>query len=257
MAKQFVLLFLQLLTLFFVLSDTFRRDVFSTKTAYSSVYYGDQVVEQNELMKTKFKNKQCVAVNAQVVLRHGARYPGYKDIRKMTALHEKLKIIVRSSNFPFLQNWENDFPESEEKQLVDEGEDEQYGLGQRFGKRLLQLYGESVRNIKFISSSKERCTESALAFYDGLTEIVLHEAYDDLRPIINDDILRFHTKCDKFIEEVENNQTHMKYHKMFKTSNEINKIADNVQKRLGIEHATITAGKQLFHTAWESWYRIR
>lgn len=240
--KFIYILFFHFSLIFVVLAASFRRDVFSTKTAYSWVYDISKNVDENEHMTTKFGSKHCVAVNAQVFLRHGARYPGYKDIRKMTALHEKLKLTLKNSEFKFIYDWENQFPESEEKQLVDEGEDEHYELGQRFGKRFANLYGESIKNVKFISSSKDRCKESALAFYEGLTEVVLHEAYDDLKPIIKDDILRFHTVCDRFIEEVEKNRTHMIYHKKFKISNEMKSVVDRVQKRLGLEHTALDAG---------------
>ncbi|XP_045211715.2 multiple inositol polyphosphate phosphatase 1-like [Mercenaria mercenaria] len=243
MGKFVFFFFIYFSSVFLVISGSFRKDIYSTKTAYSWVYDTNKNVDLNEQMSTKFGNKTCAAVNVQAFLRHGARYPGYKDIRKMTALHEKLKLTVKSPEYPFLRKWENDFPESEEKQLVDEGEEEQYLLGQRFGKRLLQLYGDSMKNVKFISSSKDRCTESALSFYEGLTEIVLHEAFDDLKPIINDEILRFHTKCGKFIEEVENDRSHMKFHKKFKISSEMNNVVDRVRKRLGVEHATLNAGE--------------
>ena len=234
-------------TIYTVRLDSFRKDMFSTKTAYSWVYNMDHEVNFNEHMTTKVGEKHCVAVNAQTFLRHGARYPGYKDIRKMTALHEKLKLVVTNPKFQFLNAWENDFPESEEKQLVDEGEDEHYELGQRFGKRLFKLYADTLDNVKFVSSSKDRCKESALSFYEGLSEVVLHEAFDDLKPVINDNILRFHTKCEKFIDEVENDRSHMKFHKKFKTSNEMNQVLDRVQKRLGLEHATLNAGDYFFN----------
>lgn len=236
---QILLFFVEFLTI----AKCSRKDIFSTKTAYSWIYDVDENVKINELMSTKFDNKHCVAVNSQIFLRHGARYPGYKDIRKMTNLHKKLKLAVKSSEFDFLQSWENDFPETEEKQLVDEGAEEQFELGQRFGKRLFNLFGETLDNVEFISSSKERCLDSALEFYEGMSEIVLHEAFDDLEPKINDDILRFHTKCGKYYNEVENNRVHMKFHKEFKVRSEMKTVAQNVQKRLGLEHAELDAGK--------------
>ena len=220
-----------------------RRDIFSTKTAYHWVQDPDNEVVDNEYMQTEFEGKLCSAVRMEALFRHGARQPGYKDIRKMSELHQKLKLTVTSKDFPFLNDWENGFPEIEEKNLVDTGEDEQYFLGLRFGKRLKSLFGDTITRVKFVSSSKDRTKESALAFYEGLTEVILHEAQDDLIPEIRDDLLRFHTVCGKFIETVENNRTYLKEYVKFKTSPLLHQVSENVAKRLGMEHARLDAGK--------------
>ncbi|KAL4239512.1 hypothetical protein ACF0H5_000326 [Mactra antiquata] len=243
MAASMNIFFVFFLFNFMPFSECSRKDIFSTKTAYSWIYDIDQNVDKNELMTTKYNEKHCVAVNAQVMLRHGSRYPGYKDIRKMNNLHKKLKLVVRSPDYDFLRSWENDFPESEEKQLVDEGEEEHYALGQRFGKRLFDLFQESLDSVEFISSSKERCIDSAMAFYEGITETVLHEAYDDLDPKIDDNILRFHEICNNYHDAVENNRTQMIHHKKFKIQKEMKAVAESLRRRLGIEHAEIDAGE--------------
>ena len=225
-----------------------RLDIFSTKTAYNWVQDPDQEVKDNEYMETRFEGKWCNAVRLDMVLRHGARQPGYKDIRKMSELHQKLQLTVTSKSFPFLNDWENQFPEIEEKNLVDAGEEEQYFLGSRLGKRLKKLFGDSITGVKFVSSSKDRAKESALAMFEGLTEEILHEAHDDLEPEIRDDILRFHTACGKFIETVENNRTYLREYVKFKTSPLIDKVSENVANRLGMEHARLDAGNMVINT---------
>ena len=194
-----------------------KRDVFSTKTSYHWVQDPNKMVSDNEYMFTTFEEKSCTAVRLEAMLRHGARQPGYKDIRKMTELHQKLKITVTSKDYPFLGTWENHFPEIEEKNLVDIGEDEQYTIGLRYGKRLKKMFGDNISRVRFVSSSKDRAKESALALYEGLTEIMLQEAHDNLKPEIRDDLLRFHTVCGKFIDTVENNRTYLREYIKFKT----------------------------------------
>ena len=219
-----------------------NRAVFSTKTAYSWAIDLSKPVVEDEWMKTDFQDRQCFAIHMETVVRHGARYPGYKDIRKMTELHHKLQMTVRAPQFKFLKEWENDFPEAQEKQLVDEGEDEQFGLGLRFGKRFKRLFKGDIDNVKFYSSSKDRSRDSALAFYEGLTEEILHEAYDNLTYETKDLLMRFHTRCDKFIHAIENNRTHMQFQKMFKKSEEMKQVIQNVKLRLGLEHHELDAG---------------
>ena len=196
--------------------------------------------------KGKGKEKSCTAMRLEAMLRHGARQPGYKDIRKMTELHQKLKITVTSKDYPFLETWENHFPEIEEKNLVDIGEDEQYTIGLRYGKRLKKMFGDNISRVRFVSSSKDRAKESALALYEGLTEIMLQEAHDNLKPEIRDDLLRFHTVCGKFIDTVENNRTYLREYIKFKTSPLMQQVSEGVAKRLGMEHARLDAGKNMF-----------
>lgn len=221
---------------------TERKDIFSTKTPYAWVYDLNTPISENEYAITEIENRRCFAVNLQAVVRHGARYPGYKDIRKMTEFHRNLKLAVKSQEFAFLYSWENDFPESHEKQLVDEGEEEQFGLGQRFGKRFKSLFRDSIDNVHFYSSSKERSLDSAFAFYEGFTEELLHEAYNNLTYETKDDLMRFHTTCQKFLLAVENNKTHFQFQKLFKKGPEIRAVAENVKNRLGLKQIDIEAG---------------
>ena len=236
-------------TLFGILvisSTKTRKDIYSTKTSYHWVIDTDKGVRENEQMQTEFGGKRCVAVRVETMLRHGARQPGYKDIRKMTELHQKLKLTVTNKKYKFLNDWENHFPEHEEKNLVDAGEEEQFGIGVRFGKRLNKLFSDEMSGIKFISSSKDRAKESAYAFYEGLTESVLHEAHDNLVPEIRDDLLRFHTHCGQFIETVENNRTYLREYVKFKTAPLMNQVSENIAERLGMEHARLDAGTIIF-----------
>ncbi|XP_052768052.1 multiple inositol polyphosphate phosphatase 1-like [Mya arenaria] len=219
-----------------------RKDLFSTKTAYAWTRDEDEIVPENRFMTTDFEGKQCTAVNFQVLLRHGARFPGYKDIRRMNQLHELLKFAVRSEDFQFLQTWESEFPEVHEKQLVDEGEDEQFGLGERFGTSFKQLLTDNMQNVQFYSSSKQRCLDSAMAFYEGITGAILDESFDDLKPVVNNDILRFHADCANYYHSVENNKTHLLFYKKFKYGPELKMVATNVAKRLGLKHAELNAG---------------
>ena len=250
MAAPFkVLSFVIFCTLFsiFILSCAgTRKAIFSTKTSYHWVIDPDKTVQENEQMRTEFGGKKCVAVRVETMLRHGARQPGYKDIRKMTELHQKLKLTVTNKKFQFLNDWENHFPEHEEKNLVDAGEEEQFGIGLRFGKRLNKLFSNDMSSIKFISSSKDRAKESAHAFYEGLTEAVLHEAQDNLLPEIRDDLLRFHTHCGRFIETVENNRTYLREYVKFKVAPLMNQVSESLAERLGMEHARLDAGKVVY-----------
>ena len=233
-----------LISLFFPLVICeFSKETFSTKTAYKWVHDIDQNVIENEWMNVKFEGRRCTAINSQIFFRHGARYPGLKDIRNMSKLHQKLLLVVTNpKSLSFMKTWENNFPQESEKLLVDEGEDEQYLLGQRIAARLKHLFNGSVKRARFISSSKERCKDSAAAFYEGLTEIVLDEAHDDLVPEIDNKILRFHETCQEYIRAVEKNKSYNIEYKTFKTSPEMMEVAENVKQRLGIGHAEIDAG---------------
>ncbi|KAL3875496.1 hypothetical protein ACJMK2_033442 [Sinanodonta woodiana] len=229
-----------ILPIIFIYVDCFRKDLFSTKTCYHWIYDLDQHVPQDEYMKTEISGQSCQAIYASALIRHGARYPSLKDIRSMSELHKKLLRYKVDKKLKFLTSWKNPYPEAEEKGLVKLGEVEQYQLGLRINRKLFSLFENNLENVKFVSSSTSRTKKSLQAFHKGFNGNMDEDS--NVQYDIDDKILRFHTKCKRFLESVENNKTHIKEYRKFKSESHAVNLAAAVAKRLEVDDLNITTG---------------
>lgn len=224
---------------------SFVKPVFSTKTPYFWVNDEDEEIEEDEETIVDFEGKSCQITFITTLLRHGARYPGLKWMKRITDLRELLikTLDPNSKIYPFLEKWANPFQEKEEKHLSELGEDEQYELGKRFGERFKLLFSNDIENVKFISSSKQRTKASAEEFHEGLIDIL---GGDDtpVNPIIDDIKLRFHDNCNMYTAAVDKNVSTLLEYKKFKNGPEMANVAKEISEKLGI-NKILTAGWKL------------
>ncbi|OWF34581.1 Multiple inositol polyphosphate phosphatase 1 [Mizuhopecten yessoensis] len=218
-----------------------NKCIFSTKTPYFWIKSNDEVVtEDSEAIcngpdKTKL-TKSCVSFHINSLIRHGIRYPGLKWIKHMDEVQQKLtKAIIRpSSQSGFIEKWANPFPNEKEHALAPSGKSELFELGKRFGQRFKMLLEVETEKVQYFVSSKERTFDSRRAFHDGLISIFSTDVIGDSCkvPIIDDNILRFHSGCKKYLDQIENNDTALGEYFKFKNGPEMNSVVNDVKKRI-------------------------
>ena len=100
-------------------------------------------------------------------------------------------------------------------------------MGHRWSKRLLGLLLDQCKT-EFPSSSKSRCIESGEAFLAGIFETDFPEILED------DRLLRFYEYCQKFDDEVaENDETYVESNN-FKSSEFFQALITRVNIKTGI-----------------------
>ena len=241
--KQLVLILIFQLKLTQILSniEDYKNPWYSTKTPYFWLHDPEEEIQEDSEMWLDHDKSSCQAIHLNVVFRHGARFPGLKWIKRMSALHARFLKDGQIDKYPSLKSWTNPFPESSEKLLAELGEDEHFELGSRFGKKFSLLFEDENENIQYVVSSKQRTQASASAFHDGLTNSVSSsQDNQELKPKVDDIALRFHDNCDKFKVTVDKNDSAMlEYHK-FKSGPEVAQVGSEMEQKLGIP---ISAGK--------------
>ncbi|CAG2220890.1 MINPP1 [Mytilus edulis] len=208
--------------------NDFRIPLYSTKTPY---FWGkdiDEFIGEDEEIWVDYDNKECQIIHLNLILRHGSRSPTLSWIKQMTALGNILKsnpeVIER---FPFLNSWENPFPETQAGHLSDLGEDEHFSLGRRFGR---SEHRQAVRH-----------------FTRGLTDTLDGESRKNVKPAINDKLLRFFDTCSKYIKSVENNKTAAPEHTSFKYGAEMQRIAQKIADKLGLKTLNSEEAQTIHH----------
>ena len=153
--------------------SSFRTASYSTKTPYFWVNDEKENIALDSETWFEHEDKTCQVVHLNAVLRHGARFPSLKWIKRMTVLHKKLTENGVDEQFPFLKTWTNPFPEESDKIIAELGQQEHEMLGERFAHRFNLLFDEDMDSIRIVTSSKQRSYASSLAFYTGLSQTVL------------------------------------------------------------------------------------
>ncbi|VDI31814.1 multiple inositol-polyphosphate phosphatase / 2,3-bisphosphoglycerate 3-phosphatase [Mytilus galloprovincialis] len=229
-------------------STDFRIPLYSTKTPY---FWGkdiDEFIREDEEIWVDYDNKECQIIHLNLILRHGSRSPTLSWIKKMTVLGNILKsnpeVIER---FPFLNSWENPFPETRAGHLSDLGEDEHFSLGRRFGRRFSLLFTGDLENILYGVTYKQRTQASCASFYEGLTDTLDGESRKNVKPAINDKLLRFFDTCSKYIKSVENNKTAAPEHTSFKYGAEMQRIAQKIADKLGLKTLNSEEAQTIHH----------
>lgn len=232
----FLSLFLQI----FLCDHDFKVPLYSTKTPYFWLKDIDEAVSEDEQTWIDFKNKECQIIHLNLLLRHGSRSPTLSWIKKMSAFGNVLKsnyeVVER---FPFIKSWTNPFPESQAGHLSDLGEDEQFQLGWRFGRRFNLLLDGDLDSIYYGVTYKQRTQASCEAFYEGLTDAIEGESQTDVKHKNNDKHLRFFDTCSKYGKSVENNKTSAPEHSSFKNGSDMQMIAQKLAEKLGLKTLSI------------------
>lgn len=223
---------------------SFMKPLFSTKTPYFWLRNAAEVVPENEFSTTLHDGQTCQIEGLNLLLRHGARYPTIKWIKRMSTLQTRLQSnSFINLNHPFITKWSNPFAESHEDMLSALGEKEMTLLGGRFGKRFKVLLDGKIDNIKIAVTYKNRTKSSYKYFYQGLNETF---PTDISRPKATEENtrLRFYETCNKFIEEVDDNDAILTEYEKFANGVEIGNVVQQVQNEIG--NLSLDIGKKIY-----------
>ncbi|MGH0125083.1 UNVERIFIED_CONTAM: hypothetical protein FKN15_021511 [Acipenser sinensis] len=223
---------------------------FGTKTRYEEInpYLLNDILFVN---KTSLQLQQeCTPVHISAVIRHGTRYPTAKNVKMMKDIY---KIATKTKRRGLglvddISHWDMWYNDTMDGQLVKKGRDDHMNLAFRLATAYPSLFTEdSFRDcrMKFITSSKHRCVDSTRSFIEGL--VMKYWKMQDWRKAVhcqlevNDDLMRFFDKCERFVVDVEENKTALQQVDLFKTKPEMQGVVDKVASLLDVAASDITA----------------
>lgn len=152
-----------------------------------------------------------------------------------------------------LQSWNMWYDEWMDGQLVKNGEEDMKNLAHRLASLFPSLFtADKLKKCKmtFTTSSKHRCVDSTKSFIKGLThnylqlsELTDAEQEDIMcrEPVVNDTLMRFFDHCEKFVVQVEDNDTAMHEVDRFKIGPEMKKVIHKVATLLGVPEDQLNA----------------
>ncbi|EKE40460.1 hypothetical protein ENUP19_0240G0035 [Entamoeba nuttalli] len=149
-------------------------------------------------------------VHAELVQRHGSRYPTSNDINAMNMMAEK---FAENSKI----TWKNPFPMEMEGELCERGKQELFSLGKYYKGEFKKLfYGKSLLNINITATFKKRTQDSARSwlegFYDDEPEkkqmVIDNKINITVVPKDKDTQLYFHKNCRRYVEYEKSGSTH-------------------------------------------------
>ncbi|XP_047021848.1 multiple inositol polyphosphate phosphatase 1-like [Helicoverpa zea] len=219
-----------------------------SKTSYIRNHLGSRTPYRFRSNKndSRIKYPNCKDTKIWMVIRHGTRLPGRKDITAASALvdlkyevlrqHERGKGQLTNQQLNDLQDWDFDIDPEEESHLTLEGKDEMILMAERMQKRFPNAIKQKYNNKTFLFryTATQRAQQSARHFTNGLFE--RREAKDIIfQPATRvDPVLRFYKHCDRWQKQVKKNPETYKEAKLFTHSHEMNKTLEFVSNRLGL-----------------------
>ncbi|XP_044015601.1 multiple inositol polyphosphate phosphatase 1-like isoform X2 [Aphidius gifuensis] len=258
--------FIQLIAVGFASKSDFKcsknfasyRCRLNTRTPYRFV------ANNNE---TEIKFKGCTAKKIWFMIRHGARLPEpniLSETKNLQLLRDQIltkcnlsKCNLSTVQINRLKNWKTQFTEaSQPRMLVKEGEQELFGLGQRYQSRFPNLMPKKFTNqtIKLKFTNKQRTAESARYFTIGLSGNNSFQKVWLPKPVSKDAVLQFSSTCDSWLDWVNNNRTASEQYEMFESSTVVRKMLDDLSARLGVkvtlETARLIYDVCSYETAW-------
>ena len=234
--------FLHLLTFtcIFDICSGLIQQTFSTKTTYEASFTPSELGIRDR--GVIFQHHSCQPIFTDVVLRHGIRNPGKKDIIRVDDLYKRLINDTGIEDLhEHLKSWSNRFPVSSEKHISQTGRDEQIDIGERIGLRLKRLLSElDISDVAFITSETNRTIESCYSFQAGLSNV----GFKNLKQtcVIDNDILRFFDACEQYLA-LKNSGIFSKEYNVLKDSSLFHNMMAAFKERNFIpEKFKITAG---------------
>ncbi|XP_054428775.1 multiple inositol polyphosphate phosphatase 1 isoform X1 [Pteronotus mesoamericanus] len=225
---------------------------FGTKTRYEDANPGLLPDLEAPLRDPELLEKTCSPVQLVALIRHGTRYPTAKQIRKLRQLHgllqargpmeERADATGGRNLGAALADWPLWYADWMDGQLVEKGRQDMRQLALRLASLFPALFNrENYSRLQLVTSSKHRCVESCAAFLNGLWQ----HYYPGLPPPdvadmecgplrINDKLMRFFDHCEKFLTEVEKNDTALYHVEAFKTGPEMQNILRKVAAALQV-----------------------
>ncbi|WAQ96753.1 MINP1-like protein [Mya arenaria] len=203
---------------------------------------------ENSGFNEVYNDRLCEAVHMSMLLRHGARYPSDGSVEEINDIHERLKDGKSINVFPELETWTSPYTEPLASTLNAEGKEEHRLLGQRTALRFRRLFQRNGQYIRFISSDKQRTRASANSFYGGLYNATGDCLYGNQRCApptgianiaptnltIDDKIIRFYDGCDKYENDIEDNDDYFKEFKKYEKTEEFLNITKSIRAKLGL-----------------------
>lgn len=233
---------------------------FGTKTRYEDANPGLLRDPEAPQRDPELLEETCTPVQLVALIRHGTRYPTAKQIRKLRQLHGLLEAHGPGADRSdaaggrrlgaALAAWPLWYADWMDGQLVEKGRQDMRQLALRLASLFPALFSrENYGRLQLITSSKHRCVESGAAFLKGLWQHyhpgVPPPEVADMEfglPRINDKLMRFFDHCDKFLTEVERNDTALYHVEAFKTGPEMQNILKKVAATLQVPVNNLNAG---------------
>lgn len=172
----------------------------------------------------------CHPVQLQLVSRHGARYPTYKDY------HTKmLPFIARMKDHPLYEDYPVVYSDDQLETLSARGESQLQALGSRLTSQFPGIMGEwDSSSMKLESSFKKRAETSATSFAKGAFAVggdLLKPHKRELTQTRNDTVLRAFDACAQRVEQTEHNADDIL--RSWKEGDRMLKVKQQVMARLG------------------------
>ncbi|XP_053779404.1 multiple inositol polyphosphate phosphatase 1 isoform X2 [Desmodus rotundus] len=233
---------------------------FGTKTRYEDANPGLLSDPEAPRPHPELLEETCTPVQLVALIRHGTRYPTAKQIRKLRQLHGLLQARGPGQERPdaaggrslgaALADWPLWYADWMDGQLVEKGREDMRQLARRLASLFPALFSrENCGRLQLVTSSKHRCVESGAAFLKGLWQHyypgVPPPDVADMEcgpPRINDKLMRFFDHCEKFLTEVERNDTALYHVEAFKTGPEMQNILKKVAATLQVPVSNLNAG---------------
>ncbi|XP_071985356.1 multiple inositol polyphosphate phosphatase 1 isoform X2 [Engystomops pustulosus] len=228
---------------------------FGTKTRYEEV---NPFLLANPLMVTRKNDllpNTCTPLQIVSVIRHGTRYPTKEQIKKLKKMYGLIKKSTSNSDLvKELQSWNMWYEDWMDGQLVKKGEEDMKNLAFRLASLFPSLFTlDKLQKcqMSFVTSSKHRCVDSTKAFIHGLAHTYLQlpiPTEDELEdvpcrdPLVNDTLMRFFDHCEKFVAQVEDNDTAMHELEKFKEGPEMRRVMHKIAELLSIPQGELNAG---------------
>ena len=212
-----------------------------------------QSLLENDLMNVTVGNRTCTAVHANLLSRHGARYPSVGTMIDFTKLHEKIKNAYQNQSYRFIEKWNSTYQTEKEDMVTELGVYEMEHLGRMYGTRLKDLFtpGFNTRSnessieftdrLQFGATSKTRTQTSAKIFSDWLSVVVTGYNHTLDRLPIRDQVLRFFDNCKSYDMAASDKQEMVKFEK----GPRFQKVIHNVAEKLQL-NATLTIGMMVY-----------
>ncbi|XP_046750480.1 multiple inositol polyphosphate phosphatase 1-like [Diprion similis] len=213
-----------------------------TKTAYKFIHGGETPYETVP---------NCKPIQIWMMVRHGTRYPGTREIRGMRSLPKlRNQIIynhkVRGSgrlcpeDLENLKRWRlsKSITYVNSDQLNSQGIEDMNQLGKRIRTNFPELFPPAVtdvsaRNYKFRMARGGRMSSSLTAFRDGLLNGV-YVPKDELPA--NSTLWVAYSRCPRWETDVANDPVHLNEAIKFVHGPEYQNLITNVSQRLGFHH---------------------
>lgn len=185
----------------------------------------------------------CAPLQLNAVFRHGTRFPTRKQIEKLGVLHRRILAREPRPNrtclaAESLTRWQMWYRPEMDGNLASRGRRDMETLARRLARRFPSLLAPH-RRLAFVSSSKHRCLDSSAAFREGLRQaFYAHWPAADrnatlTEPLeINDRLMRFFDNCERYVKDIEDNNTAMYEVDAFKEGPEMKRIVAKVADAL-------------------------